>query len=129
MEDMGDVTRLDEHQVVQAKRAEVRPRRESRSAAELRRQIFLRYSDLLLDVVRTAQGVKTPGIPDPTPRQVFNARMKLLDKVMPDLKAMELSGEDGGPVSVEVVDARDRLARIVSGLIGAAESGEGDKES
>ncbi len=40
----------------------------------------------------------------PTPEQVFLAQERLLRKIMPDLKATELTGADGGPVAVTLLD-------------------------
>lgn len=36
-----------------------------------------------------------------------NAAKALLNKVLPDLKAVELSGEDGGPIAVHIVRYAD----------------------
>jgi hypothetical protein len=47
-----------------------------------------------------------PGVMDSS--QV-NAARTLLNKVLPDLKAMEVSGKDGGPVQVNLTQADSQV--------------------
>jgi hypothetical protein len=66
----------------------------------------------------TAGTAKFKVTETPTVDQRSNAARILVGKIVPDLKAIEVSGTDGGPIGVRVEDARtkllERLAQIAS---------------
>jgi hypothetical protein len=53
------------------------------------------------------------GLREMLPTQV-TAAIALLKKVLPDLQAVQLSGPEDGPIQVERIGGRERLARLIS---------------
>jgi predicted YcjX-like family ATPase len=68
----------------------------------------LRQKGLIEQVIETAERLADESIPMDAVmvsrlRAANEARMKLVGKYLPDVKAVEMTGEDGGPVVVEAI--------------------------
>ena len=70
---------------------------------ELRRQIAMQL-DPLAKVIRLANGQRVKGMRRrPSDDQIINAIYKLLDKYLPDLKAIELNEGEGKPLTIQII--------------------------
>lgn len=71
---------------------------------ELRRQIAMQV-DPLKKIMRVANGMRVRGMKRrPTEDEIIDANYKLLDKFLPDLKAMELSENPDAPLGAGKAD-------------------------
>lgn len=82
-----------------------------RTMAAIRDHI-LNEVGVLDNIINLANGNPIPGVPDPEPKQVIDANYQLLKRIMPELRAVEITGQDGGPVEIET-----KVARIIE-LVG-----------
>lgn len=70
---------------------------------ELRRQIMLKV-DPLRKAMRLANGQRVKGMTRrPNNSEIISAIYKLLDKYLPDLKAMEINEGEGKPLTIRIV--------------------------
>lgn len=88
----------------------------SQAQHKMLRERIIDKIDPIANLVAIANGESLPGIPTPTPFQVYDANVRLLNKILPDLKSVEIK-DDAPPSADEVTD--DVLERI-SGVIALA---------
>lgn len=76
------------------------------------RDHLLNEVGVLHNVIALAKGEPIPGVPNPEPKQIIDANYQLLKRIMPELKAVEITGQDGGPIEVQ-----EKVNRIIE-LVG-----------
>ena len=92
------------------------------SPEEVRRKIK-EESDPLQKLIDISNGKSIEGIPTPTPAQVYDSNVRLINKVIPDLRAIDPL-DDGRDKDEEVsIETLERLSRVINGA--AAEKASG----
>lgn len=59
----------------------------------------IEVEDVIVGMTKDGDTVNTPIKRKPTYQERLDVAKHLLKKVMPDMKAVEITGEDGGPIS------------------------------
>jgi hypothetical protein len=71
-------------------------------------------SDPLGKLIAISEGKSIPGMGAPTGTQIYDAVVRLVNKVVPDLRAIDITASEGTPNEEVSIETLERLSRIIS---------------